>query len=452
MTNSETKIIFFKNASEWVCDSYSWGFAYLATRRGNDILLLDAVLHISPLPPVGTQSFSIEAGSLIAGREIIPSLSKIKILDLLRKAADGKIKANGLSFKLESLTDIDYYSAISSKDTWYSDLHLQVSGTKLAPPSIQDIVENESALRCGSIPFDGLADLGALLQVSDSRVNGQAPRINIHIGPPADILFAETALRSNRLKLTINAHPKLNLKAIGIAIRTFPEPSLNARKQVATNISWARAKGGIRKGYLDLPVNNSDSVLALLTIGGRTVRRQYFLDPEKATNARYVSTQFFDRELRQLRLSVLESVDSDRFERGIASVLFLLGFSSAIQVETQAPDIIVTTVGGQTAIIECTLKISDFQSKIGKLVDRRNALVGVFGANGHPMKVHAFLVCALPRPQIVVKDAQLAQEFITLICKEDLVRAFEQIRFLKDPDQMLDAANAKIIERHQYAL
>jgi hypothetical protein len=443
----EIKAQFFEHAEGWICDSYSWGFSYLAVRNDKEFLIIDSLLHVTPLPPINVKSFSIEAGTLFAGREIIPSLPKEKILKLLSKAANGQLSANGLNLKLQLTTPSEYYSNIPHRDTWYSDLHLQVSGTKLSPPPIEETIANDHALRSGSLPFDGLSDLGLVLQLSDSRVNGQSPKINIHLGPPVDILFGETTLRSNRLRLTLNAHPKFNLEKIGLAIREFPGHELDTRNQMAQEIVWSRAKNGVRKGMPDVVLKNADSALAMLTIGLRTARRQWFLDPDKALNSRYVSTQLFDKELRQLRLSVMEPTDSDRFERGIASLLFLLGFSSAIQVETQAPDIIATTIGGKLALIECTLKISDFPNKLGKLVDRRNALKRTLEANGHALNVSAFLICALPRAQVAVDDSQLSQHQVSLLCKEELAQAFDQLRIPKDPDEMLNRAATKLNDR-----
>jgi len=395
------------------------------------------------------RSFSIKAGSLLAGREILPSLSKAEILDFLSGAAQGHVKANGLNLVLELGTPAEYYSDIPHKDEWFSNLHLQVSGTKLVPPPLKETIANDHALRCASLPFDGLHDLGSSLQLSDSRVNGQAPKISIRVGVPVDIHFSSTNLRENKLNLTLHAHPKFDVKKIGLAIREFPGKGVETRKQMAQKIKWGRAKDGVRAGVLAVTLANSDSVLAMLTINRRTSRRQWFLDPDKAVNSRYVATQLFDKDLRQLRLSVLEPIDPDRFERGVASLLFLLGFSPAIQVETQAPDIVVTTIGGKLAIVECTLKISDFQSKLGKLVDRRNSLMQTLETTGHALEVGAFLVCALPRPQIAIENIQLAQHQITLLCKEDLTQAFEQLRLPKDPDAMLASAAARLAERRQ---
>ncbi len=107
----------------------------------------------------------------------------------------------------------------------------------------------------------------------------------------------------------------------------------------------------------------------------------------------------------------------------------------------------ISTIGGKIAIVECTTKISDFQSKLGKLVDRHTELVKVLGSSGHHIRVDAFLVCALPRAQIAVDEARLIHHRITLLSKEDLQRAFDLVRGRNDPDEWLDRAAASLDQR-----
>lgn len=48
-----------------------------------------------------------------------------------------------------------------------------------------------------------------------------------------------------------------------------------------------------------------------------------------------------------------------------------------------------------------------------------------------------------------MEDASLAHHQVTLLCKDDLTRAFDQLRVPKDPDAMLrDAAAALARQRH----
>lgn len=447
MNPHSVKDQFLKASTEWVCDSFSLSIRYLAIKDQSGAKILDAVLNAGPLPLNKKFDFSIEAGSLVAGQKTFPSLTKAALEKKLIDAANGKIDANGLHLVLDANTPLDYYSEPSHQEKWFFDLHLLVQGNPLQPLAFHESSELDQTLRCVEPPFDGLNDLSAWLQLSDPRANGRQPTVNIRIGPPVDVIFDGTSLSANRLQVLINVHPKFDVHRIGLAIREFPGEGIKTRKQVSSHISWKRVRDGRRPGRIDLSLTNADSVLTMLTVGGRIVRRQWFLDADKAINSRYVATQLFDKELKQLKDSVLSPVDQDRFERGVASLLFLLGFSPAVQVETQAPDIVVTTPGDKIAVIECTTRIADFQTKLGKLVDRRNALVKALGATGHNLRVDAFLVCGLPKAQIAVDENLLTQHQVTLLSRENLTQAFDRLRVPVNPDEMLDRAVEQLAAR-----
>lgn len=440
---------FLKSSTEWVCESFSLSIKYLAVKDQGTIKILDAALNAGPLPISKKYDFSIEARSLVAGQKTFPKLSKDALSKKIKEASEGRIEVNGMHLILDASTPHSYYSDPPHQEKWFFNLHLLVQGSKPPAHEFHESIELDQALRCVDPPFDGSNDLSTWLQLSDPRSSGRQSSINIHVNPPVDVMLDGTSLTSNTLHALIHAHPKFDVSRIGLAVREFPGEGVKTRKQVSSEISWKRIKNGRRPGILRLSLTKADSVLTMLTVAGRIVRRQWFLDPDKAINSRYVATQLFDKDLKQLKDSVLSPVDQDRFERGISSLLFLLGFSPAIQVETQAPDIVVTTPSDKIAVVECTTRIGDFQSKLGKLVDRRNALVQALGATGHNLRVDAFLVCGLPKTQIAVDENLLAQHQVTLLSREYLTQAFGRLRNPESPDEMLDEAAAKLAKsRH----
>ena len=181
-----------------------------------------------------------------------------------------------------------------------------------------------------------------------------------------------------------------------------------------------------------------------LMIEGLTVRRQWFIDPAKARNNRYLAVQHFDRDLRMVRAAVLESSDSVKFEHGVASLCFLLGFTPSVQLETDAPDLVVATPGGKLILVECTMRTSDIATKIGKLVDRRGSLSKHLAASGHPAEVNAVLVCRSPVDQLPAQATEAARNMVILLTNEDLLAAFDRVRSPVDPDEVLAGAAARL--------
>lgn len=261
--------------------------------------------------------------------------------------------------------------------------------------------------------------------------------IEIHIAPPVELILNESQLSANKLKVTLHAHPNLDVDRVGVAIRTAPSSNLSGRSQAASSIKWGRVRNARRLGVANVAVGPVDSALVMLRLEDVTIRRQWFLDPAKARNRRLLAVQHFDKDLRMLKQAIFEMNDSAKFENGVALLLFLLGFAPAVQIETDAPDLVVSGPNGELAVVECTTRVADFSSKIGRLVDRRGALAKRLADSDHPADVHAVLVCRLPRDQIASQSEDLHSYNVVLLAREELVEGFDRVRYPGDPEAIL---------------
>jgi hypothetical protein len=440
MVNDAYRNSFLKAANAWVCDSYSLEIRYLVINEANQSRLWAAAVRLLPLPATKDTSFHIESEFVVAGEIQRSDLTKEELMQVLNSASKGQIDVNGHTFKLDNEQDHDYYSVMSHPARWFSDLHIQVSGDRAPLPSALNVESIDNALRRSDPPFDGLEDITAWLDLKNPRISNEATSVTIRVDPPIDLIIHKSSLNNDQLNLTLYAHPQFDVSQVGLAVRAVPGGGIESRKQVASEIQWKEPENGKREGIVQININQADSVLVMLMIANSCVRRQWFLDSKKARNNRLIATQHFDSDLRMIKKAVLEASNSDHFEKGIAALLYLLGFSPVLQVETDAPDIIVTTPGGQLVIVECTTRIADFNSKLGKLVDRRGSLSKALQASSHYFRVHSALVCGLPRDQIAAQVTDLEKHDIYLITREDLATAFNRLRFPNDPDQMLDNA------------
>lgn len=364
---------------------------------------------------------------------------------MLSDAVSGRINVSGRNLRLVVDRSLDYYSEMLNRDRWFSDLHLQVFGTGLPPPSPIEMAEVDNKLRAATPPFDGLSDALTWLGLRSPEATSRQPAITIRVGPPVDLIFERCVLSQDRLKLTLHAHPRFDVERVGLALRSMPDMALSGRIQVAEKIRWARVRGGVRVGMIDIELNPTDNVLAMLMIEEAIVRRQWFIDPARARNNRLLATQHFDKDLRMLRQALLESTDSTKFENGVASLLFLLGFTPAVQLETDAPDLIVATPAGRLVIVECTTRVADFAAKLGKLVDRRGSLSKHLSATGHPPDVAAVLVCRLPRDQIAAHESDLKSRQVLLVSGDELRTGLDRVRVSSDPDEVLQKALSRLV-------
>lgn len=438
------KDLFLRAADDWVCSPYLLEIRYIARKVGEEIYLMSASIGLAPLPLTEHLNFSIEANGLYAGQVQLTG-EKENILGVLKKAADGELEAHGHVFRLRVEHQYNYYSDSNYKDQWFYDLHLKITGDRDQSLPAINVSSVDNALRKCSMPFDGLSDLSRWLGLSDNQLGHDSPSINIRVLTPVDLMLTSCRLARDRLDVVLNAHPAFGLDRLGLAVLAFPGNGTSSRRQVAAEIKWKkRANKGRREGVASIPLKDAGSALAMLLIGETTVRRHWFLDPVKGDNNRLKAVQHFDKDLQRIKLATLEPTDANRFEMGVAALLFLMGFSSAVQLETDSPDIVATTPGGKLVLVECTTKIADFNSKLGKLVDRKGALARALQESKNPSRVEAVLVCALPKEQVAVHSEVMQAHLIILVTKEELTAAFDQLRFHVDPDKFIDDGLAQL--------
>ncbi len=431
-----------------MCNSYSVDIRFIS-RAADDgsMRILAASISLFPLPAPQDLSFQREVGDLFVGQWQNTVQAKQTLLRIVEQAISGVIMIEGRELRLVAAQQpFSYSSEMALHNRWFNDLHLKVIGDRYPLQSAITLAALDDALRGSSLPFDGMEDLAGWFGLPSPFLAPEPPTITIRIAPPADLMLIDCELSNNRLALTVHAHPELGTETVALALLAVPGNGLGARRQVAEQIRWSEIHEGRRAGTLEAELEAADQALAILMIGGATVRRQWFLDPAKARNNRLLAVQQFDSELRMIRRSVLEpSTDPTKFELGVAALLFLLGFSPLVQIETDSPDIIVMSPGGRVAIVECTTRIADFNSKLGKLVDRRGALSNTLSLSGHRAEIVAVLACALPRDQIAVSEEDLSRTGVTLVSKENLSNALDRVRNPGDPDQLLASIRNPIV-------
>lgn len=440
----ESKQDFLSAANDWICDGYALDIRYIALPAMNFPTIVSASIRIDPLKPKADNSIRIHTANILAGQVQKYPVGKEEISQILLDATEGKIRVDKLTLTLGDDHPLDYYSEMTQRDRWYSELHLRIGGTATLISSPQVLNQIDNDLRCATTPFDGLFDLAGWLGLDANAFHGERPTVTVRIGPPADLIFDRSKLYNDNLSLEIHAHPLFDIKQLTLAARSMPGNGIAGRRQLTSEITWGDSIDGKKIGTISTTLPSSDNVLTMLLIGTSTVRRQWLIDAGKARNNRWMAVQQFDNDLRKVRSAVLEPIDSRKFESGVASLLFLLGFSPSLQAETDAPDLIVSTPGGQLVIIECTTRIADFSAKLGKLVDRCSLLSKSLLNAGHPPEILAALICGVEKDQIASRSDELRAHKVLLLTKEDLQHHFDRVRHPEDPDKFVSEAKLRL--------
>jgi len=435
---------FLDAADAWVCDGYSIDLRFLANVAENKTELWDASVTLTPLPAQQDLGFQINTAGILVGQIQCVGPSKKELIAVLADASDGMLRLSDRVLSLSKEHSYFLYSDMSQRERWFSELHLQVNGGPRPVPSPMELANVDSALRLAAPPFDGLTDVAGWLGLRAPGSTANSPAIAIRVSPPVDLIFAGCSLADEELLLTLHAHPQFDVSRVALSVRAVPGVAIGGRRQIAHEIQWGGVHDGRLVGTVRIRMQQADQVLAMLMIETSTVRRHWFSDPKRARNSRLLAIQHFDGDLKKIRQSVLDSSESLKFEKGVAALLFLLGFNPSLTLETDGPDIVVTTPNGRLVIVECTTRIADFASKLGKLVDRRGSLSKSLVESGHSPQVFAMLVCRLPRNQIAAQESDLRIHNTILVAGEDLAEGLNRIRNPDDADQWLDRAALRI--------
>ncbi|HZV62610.1 MAG TPA: hypothetical protein VFF75_09350 [Methylophilaceae bacterium] len=429
--SSEYIKLFESAQSKWLCDPYSLEIRYIA--RENELLACVARLWL--LGSGSGHCFHLNTSQISAGREYFKDCSTEKLNTYIDQLKQGKLVLNDKTFHLKMKNGLSYYSEMISRERWFCDAHLRVIGEAIYPFSPAEISKINDELRHAAIPFDGLPDLINYLDLSDPLSGHSQSAVELRIFPPIDMRIADSNLSKEKFTLILHGHSKLNTQEIALAIRMFPEHE-KSRKQLASSIKWSKEKDGTQVGKLQIQAKKTFAVLAILMVGGNTVRRQFYDDFQRLPNRRLVAVSKFDENLKMLRRGLSE-VDATAFEIAVNSLAYLLGFSGSVLNETDAPDIILSSPEENLVIVECTTRIKDFSVKLNKLVDRKNALISLLAEANDSRKVYCYLVCGLPREQIAYEAKELARHKVTLLTKESLDFLLTQLKFPMDLEQML---------------
>lgn len=436
MLSGCSQLDLFKGAvAKWLCEPYSAEIKYIALKNGDSShKILSCALFLWPTASLTPVSTKIYTSQIVAGHEHFSNISLKGLHELISGIESGNLELGNLSLTLEQKSELSFYSEMISNDRWFCDAHLIVRGGNQHQFSAIELANLNNELRLNDLPFDGVTDLLNYLQLPNCISSGENPRLEVRISPPIDLILNECHLAKGKLQLTLHAHPSLNLNDVSLALRTFSEGH-STRKQIAKEVEWV-ANGDKQIGIYKQDIHDAFASQAILMLAKNPVRRQFFDDITKVPNRRLSVLSFFDKELKRLK-SCLAGTDAVAFEKAVNSLAYLLGFSGHILNESDAPDIILSSPNENLVIIECTTKVSDFENKLGKLVDRKNSLIKELENSGDSRKVYGYLICGLPRDQIVTDEKKLASHKVTLLTRESLHELLERLKFPENLEQLL---------------
>lgn len=434
MNTGTDHLAYFQSAStSWTTDGAFAELRLIGRVSAGRNELLKASVQVGVNPQVPT--VIVRTDDLLIAKRILGPLTLAQSKKLLADAESGNVSVDGMSFSLPE-GPLSYYSKVPSDDEWSYSLNLTCRSDNRGPHDSLMWSAMNAQLRCAEIPFDGIADASIFLALPNPSTSTE-PQINIFVHAPAELASPESTFVDGELNLKFNAFSGLDLQKLSVALRwsqvTFE------RHQVAGAITWSAPAGMLREGRLTERRENADGALVMLSVGGHPVRRHWVVGSHRARTVRSGTLQAFDAGWERLRDSLLNnSKDAKGFEKAVATLAFLLGFQAVPYTDSDAPDLALFTEAGRVLLVECTLKTSDVQSKLGKLVSRRGAVVSHLSRLGTPASVSCLLVCQCTREQVLIEDSELKKASVLLVTQEKLSDLLLRTRFNPNADAIFD--------------
>lgn len=429
---------FFKSANQWICEGYSASVRYIILRDNTGRYWLTSLLiDVSPRECDPSLSFDVRGTLVRTGQMQLSNLSWNDLIEILVRGANGEVKIAHETYAMR-LPDIEVESDMKQLDRFHCYLHMRCFTRESYKDDLYDFASIDAELRQSQIPFDGLHDLATWLGVNNPA-NIPLAEAKMLISPPIDLIWEQSGLQRNSLTLGFFAHPNLAVEQVSVSVRALPGQALAGRRQIGSSIEWKDGIG-VKLGRVVCNFADADNAMVMISFGGSTVRRQVFIDPGKAKNLRYLAMRVFDVDLEKIKQNLFGEKNK-RFEEAINVLLFMLGFVSARPMGTDCPDVIAITAEGQFVVIECTVSISDFSNKLGKLVSRRSMLEAEFAKHGQDRDVLAYLVTAQTREQVASKQEELSRFKVVMVTHEDLEKIMLEL-----PGQQLSATLPALAE------
>ena len=303
-------------------------------------------------------------------------------------------------------------------------------------------------LRSAQQPFDGVRDI--LLEYGLGALGDNA-RVDLAAHAIA-MIERNSAVRGNHASPIMLLAPGLDESGATLAYRVVHENHVLSRGILAGSaIKWTKEPTGVMRGLGEIEVSPGAAVHCIAIYGGVAYHHYWIVDPSVAHNASRAVVQTFDRDIATLRETCLNPQRGSRdFESAIASLMWLLGFSTAnLRIISDAPDILAMTPAGHYVIVECTTGVPRTDNKLSKLAARADEARRQLKSSGFEYRrVVPVLVTSLALSQVAGDVEEAKTRRILLLTREDIDEALKSTLLLQSADDWFMHAEETIRNYH----
>jgi hypothetical protein len=457
-------------AERFLNDIQGWAGAYrravisfLAVRQpaGSHVVAAQMDLRTAEDEAYGIEPAVLETSRLLFTRAILP-INERGLASLIREAIDeGKLPAQ-LDGRLAG-------SNSNLRKTFYRYHHPQLPAGARVPTVVvtsddraailpfSEFDDHDWELRAADPPFLGLSEAMDAFGLPRLQSSDNYCQLVVAAESPA-IVDATSEIRDGVLRLSCLASRAIDIAEIRIGLRLFspvrPESLPRLTRKTLDRLEWRAERWSEARNRLsaEIPIEDARIAQIFLSYRGMALHDLFVMDAHRSLNFRYTIHGAFDKNLDNLR-RLMEPAQSaeENFEHGIALVLNLLGFSTALhgqayRLKDAGVDIVATTPAGKIAFVECTTALPNHKSKLSNLCRRVSQATQELAVHGIQSAILPVIVTALPKAVIESEIENMERLGVAYATRESILDALNRVRFHVNPEQLFNDIQTNVAE------
>lgn len=461
MQDAETAELFLNDIQGWASAYRSTVVSFCAVRRpdGDRVVVAQMDLRVAEDEAFGIEPAVLQTERLFFARAVLP-IEKGTLEQLVRTAI-GEGKLPGAAGVGLAQGQSDY------RRTFYRYRHpmlpagarvptvVVLSGGRSAILPFNEIEDLDWELKAANPPFLAMSE--ALDAFGLPRLQNSDDYCQLVVAAESPIIVVPTSeIREGVLYLSCLASKAIDPPSIRIGLRLFspvrPESMPQLTRKASDQLEWrtepfSGARNSLRA---EIPIADARIAHVFVSYRGVALHDTFVVDAQRSLNFRCTLHEAFDKNLDILR-RLLEPTQSaeENFEHGIALLLNLLGFSTALhgqayRLRDAGVDIVATTPTGKIALVECTVALPNHKSKLSNLCRRVSEATQELSAHGIQLPILPVLVTALPKAAIESEIENMERLGVAFATREDILDALNRIRFHVNPDQVYDEVQKSV--------
>ncbi len=310
-----------------------------------------------------------------------------------------------------------------------------------ASDSIQDMIGHDKLedisdeLRSLERPWDGIDELAKHYLGLDLNLRDRAV---LRVMAPVPMRFGKKGILSKgNLRFSIEMADVVEMKEINVSTISYPETGFIDRRMVDIGEPTVNRMGSMNVVEIVGALENASYAKLFLSYSGTFVDSLELYSPAvEAEDPRFRSYEVFDKELGILQKQLLGegSAQSEDFEKGVATLLHLLGLSVIRLTGPIEREIdILAAIPEEHAILAAECTLGNVKHKSGTVSTRANKVAdAVSGYHVIPSVWTTLSGTEIPRTE----SEAAAKDKVALITSERIKELFENVKTGRIPENM----------------